>query len=290
MGRSADTDGIAFSPDGRLVATAHANTAFVWEIDSGRLVTHMHLPGKAAAFHLPFSAEGRRLVVAVVQDRAIRWFDLRTGRQLAERPHQLPTRPHLLRPDDYQSPFVAFGPVAVWMIVSDPDYRYCLSRVDTEHGTRLVSFDGTHADPHRGLAMSRDGNRFAVGSYTGPLVFDTATGKQVRQLPLDGDPRPRDCFVGQFSPDGTQLTVRIDHNTRSELGIWSLSDGSLRTITDATGAILVTADGRLAEVNARVGGSRLFDRPAYRLPSPSISHLFGTDGGTLAAISDGVRG
>jgi WD40 repeat protein len=86
---SASVTGVAFSPDGRLLAAASspmvrslAGEVRLWEADTGRAVRAFPAHTGAIA-SVAFSPCGRLLVTAGIEDRTVRVWDVSTGRRTA---------------------------------------------------------------------------------------------------------------------------------------------------------------------------------------------------------------
>jgi WD40 repeat protein len=80
-GHSAEVLSVAYSPEGRLVATGSLDgTARLWDASTGKTV-HVLRAHRGGVFATRFSADGRRLAT-LGADRAVRVWDVPTGRLL----------------------------------------------------------------------------------------------------------------------------------------------------------------------------------------------------------------
>src|SRR4029450_9471543 len=85
VGHAGEVLAVAYSPDGRLVATGSADgTARVWNAGTGDPVQGLR-PPRGGVFATRFSTDGTRLAT-LGADRAVRVWDVRTGRELRSFP------------------------------------------------------------------------------------------------------------------------------------------------------------------------------------------------------------
>src|SRR5262249_35696727 len=101
--RNRATYGLAFSPDGKTLATtwtepgeSHA-TASLWDTAPGKLRRRFRVP-LAAMTHLHFSSDGRRLLIP--GGCLVRFWDIATGKEVLEQPaHTYSVRSLAFTPD-----------------------------------------------------------------------------------------------------------------------------------------------------------------------------------------------
>jgi WD40 repeat protein/tRNA A-37 threonylcarbamoyl transferase component Bud32 len=177
--------GVAFSPDGRRLASAEqAGKVTVWDVATGQMLLTL-VAGKVGATCVAFSPDGRHLATAS-QDQTVRIWDVATGREtLTIRGHKVPVTCVTFSPDGRH---VASGGDAPFLRIHD---------AATGRETLTIGVAGS-VDA---VAYSPDGRRLASVSAATAQVWDAATGKEAIAL---HDPRGHVISVA-FSPDGRRL-------------------------------------------------------------------------------------
>jgi WD40 repeat protein len=194
--------GLAFSPDGRrLATTSWDGTARVWDLDDGQeIVTftgHKNALESATVFGVTFSLDGQRVFTA--GDRYGREWDATTGEELRTFSGEgLDVFGLALSPDGGRLAIGrADGSVTVW---------------DVDSGDKVFQLSG-HAGLVNSLAFGPDGTRLATASFDKlAKVWDMQTGQEIVTLYGNGG----NVIGVAFSPDGQHVataggdgTVRI---------------------------------------------------------------------------------
>jgi WD40 repeat protein len=175
--------GVAFSPDGKRLATATGDmTARIWDMSSNRelLTLRGH---RDPVYGVAFSPDGRYLATAS-GDKTVRLWNTAGGQELLTMPGNA----------------AAFSIDGSRIGIAGADQT---AKVLDTTGHVLLTLRG-HADQVLGVAFSPDGKRLATASRDKTAkVWDAVSGQQLMTI-------QHDASVVQviFSPDGTRLGTR----------------------------------------------------------------------------------
>jgi WD40 repeat protein len=262
-GHSGIVTGLAYSPDGQLIATTSADgTARIWDASTGALV--MVLDAKSAVAKPQFSPDSKLLMLEEHDSRSV--WELTGGTKLFVVPG---------------SGFAQFSPDGTLLlaVLATPSARYQLQAHmwETSTGDELPVSRDLRADPafsndsrlvvtteadgavhvwaprsgqdvfvaanEDNPALSGDGKRVATHQDGSVQVWETETGRKLYTLPSVGQ-------SAVFSPDGTRL---LTFGLQPEL--WNATNGDRLRDVNFGGVIAETAsftsDGRFLLLGAR---------------------------------------
>jgi len=232
-GHSFKVDAMAFSPDGRLIATGGVDTAIkIWDAATGRVLRTLeghHGGVKAVAF----SPDGRRLASGG-NDGRIRFWEIASGAKT----DALTGNANAL----------AFSLDGRWLAFGGADFKVTVWNASTRE---TWQFDG-HSGLALALAFSPDGNYLASGGADGVLNLWDLT--KLKSKPSKKDARkiePNGLLSNKgvvrslaFSPDGQTL---VSCGSDKAVRLWRMPKGKLvKTISKQSAPLLAAvfiADG-----------------------------------------------
>jgi WD40 repeat protein len=277
---------LAFSPDGRRLATASLSEVHVRDASTGRIT--LTLPGPPNSVNsLTFSPDGRCLATASGDNRAgeVKVWDLATGRvSLSFKGHAQEVNSVAFSPDGKRLASASGDrTVKVWDLATaqetltfkghslgvqsvafSPDGRRLASASkfssalvgdgevkvwDAQTGREELSLQGDSS-----VAFSPDGRRLASASLDGVKVWDMTTGKET--FTLKGHAGGVDSVA--FSPDGRRLAS-------ASWDLFGMSTGEVKVWDVATGEETLTLKGHTSGPE-----SVTFSPEARRLASASL--------------------
>jgi WD40 repeat protein len=197
--------GVAFAPDGKILATATNRDILFWDPATGRELRRFPIRGAKELRSLAFSPDGKMLV-CLAQDNTVWLSDAVTGKLL----HQWPG------PRDYVESSVAFSPDSQTLALACQKEKE-IPLYDTATGREVRRFVGHRGSVHT-VAFSPNGKTVASSARDDTLrLWDAATAKEVCNVKTGGG-----VWKLAFSPDSTVLV-----SGGWDIRIWDAATGKL---------------------------------------------------------------
>lgn len=267
---------VAFTPDGSLLATANFDNAVrIYDAKSWkRLAYGFQATGghTAGVNSLSFSGDGKLLATAGL-DKTARVWDVAEAvnrQRVAEGNQTVTMGPRVVCEGFEQGVFaVAMSPDGRRLVTGGQDGSVRLWNVPAikAGATTRIGIDKSNKLSGHGitvecLAYSRDGKRFASGSWDNTAKLYDETGKDIAVLKGHN----RGVMAMAFAPDSATLaTVSGDHasNVSGEVRLWDTADGKERGFVgkhaDLAVGVAFAGDGKRLVTTGRDRVLRIWD-------------------------------
>jgi WD40 repeat protein/serine/threonine protein kinase len=264
------TDGVLsgeFSPDGTTILSASVDeTVILWDVTTGTMIKQFQV-GITPAGGAVFSPDGQQFAVGSGFDYVLLLWDIEAGQEIRRFSRNGPIG-RVFFSQDGQTIFASEGDfITFWNIERSAVVRtlsmqsHLTGFVPNAQESQLISWSGNGTirlwDLQHGAEIiqssfpylgddgdiSPDGRTFVVasgGNSLGPapgiiVLFDAATGTEIRRFGEDGVAHSTNTGRVQFSPDG-QTILSADWD--DEIKLWNTNDGTLlHTYRGATATI-----------------------------------------------------
>jgi RNA polymerase sigma factor (sigma-70 family) len=282
-------EAVAFSPDGKALATAQQNTLLLHDPTTGARGRQIELPAanpRTLTGCLAFTPDGKALATTS-EGKVVHLIDRERGTVIRSFPHQ-------------NAVFTAaFSPDGRLMAAGGYDSAgngYFARLWEVATGKELRRFQG-HEGGIRCLAFSPDGATLASGGDDGRLrLWEVATGKERRALPADGRRVRSVAFthdgrtvaaagatIRLYDPATGKERLRID---RQAVGLHFSGDG--RTLTGAVAGAIHRWDASTGRpLTPQAAGDSAVDRVAV---APDGRRLVTRDQAGYVHLWDGTTG
>lgn len=256
-GHTVDVSTVAWSPDGKRVASASNTQVKLWDAEAGKEISTFAIKG-TNVYGMAFSPDGKRLAVGISQK--VQFLDATTGKE------------QMTAGSNGQFLFrLAFSPDGTQLAAAsghNGDHAGVVHIWNAADGKAVRILSG-HTEPVLNVAYSRDGKWLASvsGSTSGVKagevrIWEAATGKAM--LGMRG--HAANVYAVAFSPDGRRIASGSGPRTgpgKGELKLWETATG--KEVLHAAGdfgtvyALAFSPDGRRLVIGCSDGTIRFID-------------------------------
>jgi WD40 repeat protein len=242
---------VAFSSDGRLLATTFFTSVRVWELPSSRQL--LQVDHQNTVYGVALSPDG--LELATAGGSTARVWELASGRRLLQLDHEHEVRALSISANwrYLATGSAGYGPLGS-SAGAGPPARGSGRVWELPSGEQLLQLDDL--GPVHGVALSPDGRQLATASY-GTRVWELPSGRHLLQVDVQ-----RSGEGIAFSPDGRRLaTASFDTAC-----VWELPSGRQLFLLHDGGYVrpAFSDDGRYLATAGPDGSARVWELPSAR--------------------------
>jgi WD40 repeat protein/transcriptional regulator with XRE-family HTH domain len=236
---------VAYSPDGKTLATGSPGGARLWNIATGHQIGKpllTGLPGSDLTSSIAFSPDGKALAAAG-PDGAWLW-NIATGHEKDESFQLTQVNSVAFSPDGKTLATGSPGGARLWNIATGHQIGSPLDTSDQETDS---------------VAFSLDGKTLATGGPGGARLWNIAAGRQIGS-PLDTSDQETDSVA--FSPDGKTLATG---GPGGMARLWDVTAGQQASVpltigdSDLIDAVAFSPDGKTLATGGMDGMARLWN-------------------------------